>query len=177
MTARSGGFLISAGGVLHHPSYPNIPAGRLRGRDFPLLAWDHRVERSGGIGVSPRSTGAQSLARCRRSRILVIFQRTRSGVPRTTLLPRLTAAIMRRVPALTASPTRLADYFSNLTGARRQRLASPVRHLAASSPGTVRDRALREKLTPDYRLCASGWWSRQLLSSVQRPNVASSPRR
>ncbi|MCD2188091.1 alpha/beta hydrolase fold domain-containing protein [Actinomycetospora soli] len=175
--------LVTATGVLHHPSVPDIEGlDSFRGASFHSARWDHSVpldgRRVGLIGTG--STGTQILsALSTRVDRLTVFQRTAQWVlpipnPAYSALSR---GLLRRVPAL-----------SRLSHRTYQRLMEATFGRAVTTPGLVRsavnaacrlslrwgirDAVLREKLTPpDEPMCKRLVMSPSFHRAVQRGAV------
>ena len=175
--------VVSGMGGLHHPAYPDIP-GRdsFAGHAFHTAAWDHSVDLAGKrVGVI--GTGASAVQVVPElaglAGHLALFQRTPPWImPKHdhAIAERLQARY-RRVPfARRLERARLFwlheirallgfTKVSKLTG-QAEGLAR--RHLAKAVP----DRALRAKLTPNYRLgCKRVLISDDYYPALQRPNV------
>ena len=187
LTTRAGeqafDVLITATGVLRVPCYPDIPGVHtFAGPSFHSSRWDHSVslpdKRIGLIGTG--STGVQITADLGGNvRELTIFQRTPQWVfpipnPRYS---RLTRALLQRRPALNTVGYRFwqtvyENFFARAMvepGWQRRLVSALCRWNLNLS---VRDRALRRKLTPDYhamckRIVAAGHY----YQSVQKPGV------
>ncbi len=174
--------LIAACGVLHHPRMPSIEGlGEFAGDMFHTARWDHSVpldgRRVGVIGTG--STGVQiTCALAERARRFVLFQRTPQWV-----LPvpahrysRLARHAFQRFPRLNELSyhgyMRLFEVTFGRAVAERGWQRRSIAALCRANLRTVRDPALRARLTPDYepmckRLIISGGFYR----AVQRPNV------
>lgn len=178
---RDADFLISASGVLHHPVTPGIPGlDTFAGAAFHSARWDHSVPLAGRrvAVVGTGSTGVQIVtALAGKLGELMLFQRTAQWVlpvPNWRNDP-LTRGLRRRFPALTRLEYRVVEaifmvFVAGLIrpGWQRQ-LISKVCELNLR---TVRDRALRRKLTPDYRpMCKRLVLSPGFYRAVQRRGV------
>lgn len=175
-------FLVAGCGGLSQPSLPPIEGlSDFGGPIFHSARWRHDVSLE-GKRVAVVGTGASAIqivpALASKVEQLVVFQRTAPWV-----LPKLDGPIGARARALFgALPlsqrlVRLAHYLRNELSAtgfvghtRLLRLVERMarRHLAKSVP----DRALRAKLTPDYRIgCKRILISDDYYPALQRPNV------
>ncbi len=174
--------LALGNGPLHLPAYPAIPGReRFLGPAFHSAGWRHDVELSDrtvaviGTGASAIQFVPQIASRVRK---LYLFQRTPAWIlpkldkpfsrARRWLFERLSLVrwLYRTAlywnlewhAAIFQSPKRLAWFFEWAARA----------HLAVS----VRDRKLRARLTPKYRLgCKRVLLSNDFYPAVQRPNV------
>lgn len=175
--------LITATGVLRVPRYPDISGlDRFAGPMFHSSRWDHSVslpdKRIGVIGTG--STGVQITAELGGNvRQLTVFQRTAQWIfpwpnPRYSALTR---TALRRWPLLNTLAYRFWEVFIRrfLGRAPIQRgwQRSVVRigcrwNLRLS----VRDPALRRKLTPKYEpMCKRQILAANFYRAVQKPNV------
>lgn len=181
-THREADFVVTGCGFLHHPVVPEIDGlDSFAGAAFHSSRWDHSIDLADKrvVVIGMGSTAVQIVAELGgRTRTLTQFARTPQWVmpvpnPRYTRLGR---GLFRRVPALSALAYRgyqrvlESVIFVGLVraGWQRQMVDAVCRlHLR-----TVRDRTLREQLTPRYepgckRLVMSGRYYR----AVQRPGV------
>ncbi|TEA03720.1 flavin-containing monooxygenase [Mycobacteroides salmoniphilum] len=174
-------FLIAATGVLHHPNIPDIPGlDSFQGKVVHTARWDDSVvlegKRVAVIGTG--STGVQVVSAMQPIVDQVTsFIRTPQWVlwaPMGMRQPKFVAKVLE------ALPTERIVRFSALTGTdalvnivtrpgwgRRlvQRYARACLHL-------IRDKELRQKLTPDYEpLCKRQVLSGSFHRAVQKPNV------
>ncbi|MGU3536614.1 flavin-containing monooxygenase [Methylobacterium sp. A54F] len=175
--------LVSAMGALHHPAIPDIPGREtFAGEAFHSATWNHAVDLRGKrVGVV--GTGASAVQFvpeiAPETAHLTLFQRTPPWV-----MPKHDRAITEREKAayrdrpLARRLNRLRLFWlheiraflgftkvSKLTG-QAEGLAR--RHLAKAVP----DRALRNKLTPRYRLgCKRVLISDDYYPALQRANV------
>ncbi|WP_103503340.1 MULTISPECIES: NAD(P)/FAD-dependent oxidoreductase [unclassified Streptomyces] len=174
--------VVSAGGPLSDPRLPDIPGlDRFPGRVFHTARWDHDHSLR-GKRVAVIGTGASAIqvvpAIQREVRRLTVFQRTAPWV-----LPRADRAI--------TSAERLLHEKIPLTRAARRKLLWGVRELQvgafAKHPEqlrlveraallhmrrAVRDKALRRRLTPEYRIgCKRILLSNEWYPTLTRPHV------
>jgi cation diffusion facilitator CzcD-associated flavoprotein CzcO len=176
--------IVSGMGGLHHPAYPDIP-GRdaFAGPAFHTAAWDHSVDLAGRrVGVI--GTGASAIQVvpeiAETAAHLTLFQRTPPWImPKNDrAIPERAKARYRTLPfARRLERARLFwlhevrallgfTKVSKLTG---QAEALARRHLAKA----VRDKDLRAKLTPNYRLgCKRVLISDDYYPALQRANVS-----
>lgn len=181
-TQRQADFVVTGCGFLHHPVLPEIDGlDSFAGAAFHSSRWDHSIDLADKrvVIIGMGSTAVQIVAELGgRTRTLTQFARTPQWVmpvpnPRYTRLGR---GLFRRVPAL-----------STLAYRGYQRVLESVLFIGLVRPGwqrrmvdaacrlhlrTVRDRKLREQLTPRYepgckRLVMSGGYYR----AVQREGV------
>ena len=185
IAAGSGYFaraVVSAGGALHLPSYPDIPgAARFGGPAFHSARWDHSAELT-GRRVAVIGTGASAIqfvpGIAKQAAGLTVFQRTAPW-----LFPRLEAEFparfrgTRKTAPLAARALRDAIYWlmeANALGfAVHPKLMGPAERLAQRHlEQQVSDPALRAKLTPDYTIgCKRILLSSSYYPALQRPNV------
>ena len=180
ITARS---IVSGMGGLHHPAYPDLP-GRdsFAGPAFHTATWDHAVDLTGKrIGVI--GTGASAIQvvpeLAKVAGHLTLFQRTPPWI-----MPKNDHAIAeraktryRRLPLVRRlerarlfwlHEVRALLGFTKVSKLTGQAEALARRHLAKAVP----DKALRAKLTPNYRLgCKRVLISDDYYPALQRPNV------
>ncbi len=174
--------VVSAGGALHIPSYPDIPgAARFAGTSFHSARWDHSCDLTGkqvaviGTGASavqfvPEIAGQVAQLR--------VFQRTPPWVhprPDVEIAPQVRGTL--EASPLAARLLRDAVYWMlearALGFAVHPRLMAPLeamgrRHLE----NQVADPELRAKLTPDYTIgCKRILLSSTYYPALQRPNV------
>lgn len=174
--------LVSASGPLSTPCLPDVPGlERFRGTMFHSMRWDHgwsaRGQRVGVIGTG--ASAAQFIPHVQAdAEHLTVFQRTAPWVmPRTDFAqPRWLRALLRRVPALQRIIRGGVYYVAEsliygLTrDARALRPSEAVArwHLRRQVP----DPALREKLTPSYRLgCKRIIFANDFSRALAQPNV------
>ncbi|MCB1708143.1 MAG: NAD(P)/FAD-dependent oxidoreductase [Halioglobus sp.] len=176
-------FVIAATGILHHPAYPDIQGlDSFTGALFHTARWDHSVDlrgkRVGIIGTG--STAAQVISEISKTAgHLTIFQRTPQwvlGVPDKIYGEHDKARLRGNQPLMDKLRERYAWLMRNTfteavsSGGWRHALLSwrVKRHLRKS----VRDPALRARLTPDYKVgCKRLIFSSTFYAAVQRPNV------
>ena len=185
-TGRAKGYraraVVSAGGALHIPSYPDIPgAARFAGASFHSARWDHSCDLTGkqvaviGTGASAVQFIPEIAAQVARLRV---FQRTPPWVhprPDVEIPPRVRSTL--GASPLAARVLRDAIYWMlearALGFAVHPRLMAPLaavgrRHME----NQVSDPELRAKLTPDYTIgCKRILLSSSYYPALQRPNV------
>jgi cation diffusion facilitator CzcD-associated flavoprotein CzcO len=155
-------YLVSAIGVLHHPSIPELAGiDTFQGPAFHSGQWNHTVDLT-GKKVAVIGTGASAIqfipAIVDETAALAVFQRTPPWiVPKANrIFSDTERARMRRNPL--ARWKRRADLFwiheKRAKGFVGDHAAmAPTHQLAvAHLHRQVNDRALREKLTPDYAI-------------------------
>lgn len=174
--------LITATGFLRVPRYPDIPGlDTFAGPMFHSARWDHSVtlpdKRIGLIGTG--STGVQITAELGgKVKQLNVFQRTAQWVaPFPNMRYRARRAMVGRFPALARPGYAFWSWFvMSVFGnaplhaglARRYFTLMFVLNLRLS----VRDRALKKKLTPTYQpMCKRQVFSSGYYRAVQKPGV------
>lgn len=175
--------VITAVGVLHRPSFPNIDGlADFRGACFHSSRWDHRIDLTGQrIGIiGTGSTAIQILpAIVERVRKVSLFQRTAQWIfpelnPKT---PEHRKAAFRSDPALMEREyRRLAQRFNGefcaaLAGENPE-IYAEMSQACLDNLNTVTDPDLRARLTPNYqvgckRLIVSGLF----YPAIQHPNA------
>lgn len=182
-TTAEADVLVPACGQLSRPAFPRIPGMEtFAGRAFHSAEWDHAHDLT-GRRVAVVGTGASAVQFvppvAEQAAHVDVFQRSPSYMlPRRNrrYRPAVRAAIAH-VPGLQA--IRRAGMWMVMEGfITGLRHAPPLKavlrawswaHLRAS----VRDRALRRKLTPDYPFgCKRILFSSSYYEALQRPNVA-----
>jgi cation diffusion facilitator CzcD-associated flavoprotein CzcO len=175
--------VVSAGGALHLPSYPDIPgAARFGGPAFHSSRWDHSAELT-GRRVAVIGTGASAIQIvpeiATQAAGLTVFQRTPPW-----LFPRLEAEFPARLRStleatpLAARALRDAIYWlmeANALGfAVHPKLMSPAERLSRKHlESQVSDPELRAKLTPDYTIgCKRILLSSSYYPALEQPNVS-----
>lgn len=174
-------FVLCATGFLHHPTVPDIPGlAEFAGPVMHSARWDHAVDLAGmRVGViGTGSTGTQLVsALAGQVPKVVMFQRTPQWILPTVNreYSRAAKAVYRRFPALGKLP-----YAFNRAAfaAFSQGLVHPgltrrfIQWVVARNLRSVRDPALRHKLTPDYQaMCKRLVVSDRFYTAVQRPDV------
>lgn len=174
-------FLVAANGALSEPAIPNVPGlSSFEGVAFHSARWRHDVELR-GKRVAVIGTGASAIqfvpAIQPQVGKLHLFQRTAAWViPRTnTEIPAALRALYARVP-LAQKLVRGAIYGLRegmLLGFRDGPLMRLIEGLGRRYlKKTVKDPALRKKLTPDFRIgCKRILLSDEYLPALTRPNV------
>ena len=155
-------FVIAATGVLHHPFTPDIPGlDTFEGDVVHTARWDENIETSGRkiAVIGNGSTGVQIVSALQRDAAHIShFVRTPQWViwaPMGCLSPGCWATILRRWPAL-----HRRYYGVLLWGSRiltdiavrptwQRRMAQNYARLCLRLQ--IRDRELRDRLTPDYQ--------------------------
>ncbi|MDH5170804.1 MAG: NAD(P)/FAD-dependent oxidoreductase [Gammaproteobacteria bacterium] len=176
-------FVIAATGILHHPAYPDIPGlDSFAGAMFHTARWDHAVDlrgkRVGIIGTG--STAAQVISEISKTAgSLTIFQRTPQWIldvadkdysEKEQARLRGNQGLMDKLRKRYAWLIRNTFTEAVSAGGWRHALLSwrVKRYLRRS----VKDPALRAKLTPDYKVgCKRLIVSSTFYQAVQRPNV------
>ncbi|SFM37145.1 flavin-containing monooxygenase [Methylobacterium pseudosasicola] len=180
LTAR---VIVSGMGGLHHPAYPDLP-GRdsFAGPAFHTAVWDHSVALAGKrIGVI--GTGASAIQvvpeLAKVAAHLTLFQRTPPWImpKHDHAIAEATQARYRRLPLLRRierarlfwlHELRALFGFTKVSKLTKQAEGLARHHLAKA----VKDRDLRAKLTPNYRLgCKRVLISDDYYPTLQRPNV------
>ncbi|TDZ81442.1 flavin-containing monooxygenase [Mycobacteroides salmoniphilum] len=174
-------FLIAATGVLHHPNIPDIPGlDSFQGKLVHTARWDDSVvlegKRVAAIGTG--STGVQVVSAMQPVVDQVTsFIRTPQWVlwaPMGMRQPKFVSKVLE------ALPTERIVRFSALTGtdALVNIVTRPswgrrlVQQYARACLHLIRDKELRQKLTPDYEpLCKRQVLSGSFHRAVQKPNV------
>jgi len=176
--------VVAATGVLHHPSYPDIPGlDDFAGHCFHSARWDDSVPLSGKrIGViGSGSTGVQIVSALSPTAAkLVHFVRSPQWImpcPDTRYSADDRAAF-RADPALIEKVRNGPD-----AAARRDRFLKATTDAASAAQteiqaiveknleDSVRDPALKEKLRPNYRAaCKRMIFSHDYYEAIQRPN-------
>lgn len=174
LTAR---FLISAAGALADPTTPDLPGLA----DFPVptfhsARWNHDVDLT-GKRVALVGTGASAIQILPELQPVVgrlhLLQRTPPWiVPRTDRpITNFERSLYRRLPA-TQSLVRAGVYASReatVLGFLNPRFSGPAHRLATTHlRRQIRDRQLRDRLTPDYTIGCK----RILMSNTYYPAVA-----
>jgi len=175
--------IVSGMGGLHHPAYPDIPGrGAFKGPAFHTAAWDHSVDLAGKrVGII--GTGASAIQvvpeLAKVAAHLTLFQRTPPWImpKHDHAIPEITRSRYRRLPLVRRlerarlfwlHEVRAFLGFTKVSKLTGQAEALARRHLAKA----VRDKDLRAKLTPDYRLgCKRVLISDEYYPTLQRPNV------
>jgi cation diffusion facilitator CzcD-associated flavoprotein CzcO len=184
-TARgnfSASLVIDATGPLSHPAVPAIRGlRRFEGTLFHSAQWDHDHDLT-GERVAVIGTGASSVQLVPRIHKKVaklhVFQRTAPWILPHSDRPtsRFERQLYRRFP-LAQRLVRTGVYWSResfvLGFAKRPRMARPAERLALMHlRRQVRDRELRRKLTPDFRLgCKRVLISNEWYPALTQPNV------
>ena len=182
ITAR---FVIGATGVFSQPKLPDIPGvASFAGPSVHTARWDHSLElRDKRVGVIGTGASAIQLIPAVAGEVerLTVFQRTPIWC-----LPKLDAPlskrrqrILRRVPGAMLAARWLSQAFVELTFVLVAHFAGTFPFLARQGEaearkllGRVEDEAVREKLTPHYRLgCKRPSFSNEYVRAFNRANV------
>ncbi|MHB8681783.1 MAG: flavin-containing monooxygenase [Acidimicrobiales bacterium] len=180
----SADFVIAATGVLHHPSYPDIPGlDRFAGACFHSARWDHSVPLAGArVGVVGTGSSAVQItsALAGTPAHYELFQRTAQWI-----LPVANPVIgdedrdrMRADPSVMAETRRtLAKFFEEEFANAVVDADSPqIRRLqelcVANLEESVADPDLREHLRPSYRAaCKRLVISADFYDAIQHPDA------
>ncbi|MEY2513216.1 MAG: hypothetical protein QOJ89_574 [bacterium] len=174
--------VIDATGPLSHPAVPRIRGlHRFEGKLFHSAKWDHDHDLT-GERVAVIGTGASAIQFVPRIQPQVgqmhIFQRTAPWIMPHTDRPtsRFERQLYRRLP-LAQKIVRTVVYCTRevyLIGfAKQPRMARPAERIATLHLRRhVRDRELRRKLKPDFRLgCKRVLLSNEWYPALTKPNV------
>ncbi|GLS98859.1 putative monooxygenase [Sphingobium jiangsuense] len=175
--------VIAATGVLHHPNIPDFAGiDTFRGAVFHSARWDHGVPLDGkNIGIIGNgSTAAQLVsALVEGAKRLDLYQRTAQWVMPRDNIPysEEEKALFRKDPAaLEALIRELRSKTLNGYAAAVIDVSSPeyraLEQVAQDNLATVKDAALRERLTPDYKVaCKRLVISSTFYDAIQHPNA------
>ena len=158
----SADFIVAATGVLHHPSYPDIPGLQtFVGPVFHTARWDHSVELQGKrIGIIGTGSSAIQIVGDLAGKVskLVQFQRTPQWI-----LPRANPPYSEQEKqAFRDNPDAMRQiraeqmevfeqgFSSAVVGENPEALAGIQALTLANLEDNVKDPELREKLRPDY---------------------------
>jgi len=175
-------FVISGAGALHIPSFPDIEGrDEFAGPAFHSAQWDHGVDLT-GKRVAVIGTGASAIqmvpAIIGQVAELQLYQRTPAWVlPRTNnAIPAWLQSVLASVPG-TRALLRFSIYWIQealgLAMIQRQELLR-IGEMAGkwNIRRQVRDRALRRKLTPNYRLgCKRVLFSNKYYRAIANPKT------
>jgi cation diffusion facilitator CzcD-associated flavoprotein CzcO len=175
--------VIAATGVLHHPSYPDIPGlGTFAGACFHSARWDHAVPIDGRrVGVIGTGSSAVQIVGALASRVgeLVLFQRTPQWIApaENPAYTEEEKAVFRSHPeAIEALRTEVARAFiegfaNHLADVNSPQLRAIHDVCVANLENGVRDPDLRERLRPAYRAaCKRLIMSENFYAAIQHPN-------
>lgn len=179
---RHANFVVMATGVLHHPNVPDIPGlAEFAGTTLHSARWDDDFDYAGKrvAVIGTGSTGVQLISEMQRTaKQVTLFTRSPQWVlwgPTEMRQPAFISELMRRVPSLNRlafesllfSSWLFTDIVTRPSWRRRLLQLSARRRL-----DSVRDEALREKLTPSYEpLCKRQVVSGTFLRAIQRDNA------
>jgi cation diffusion facilitator CzcD-associated flavoprotein CzcO len=174
--------VVSAGGALHVPSYPDLPgAADFGGPVFHSSRWDRSVDLT-GRRVAVIGTGASAIQFvpeiARQAGALTVFQRTPPWLhPRPDVeIPPRVRGTLEAVPGA-ARAFRDAVYWlleaRALGFAVHPKLMAPLEAMARRHlESQVADPGLRAKLTPEYTIgCKRILLSSSYYPALQRPHV------
>jgi cation diffusion facilitator CzcD-associated flavoprotein CzcO len=178
-------FIVCASGILHHPKFPDIPGiENFKGSMFHTAQWDHNVEisestRVGVIGTG--STAAQAIPELVNTGAHVsVFQRTPQWLMH---LPDFEFSknmrkLMTRFPVITKIHRNTGKFFLEHIFTKAVTGHFLQKHLLnflckATLKLSVKDKALRRKLRPDYQVgCKRVVINTTFYKSIQKPNTA-----
>ena len=174
--------LISAAGVLHHLTYPDIDGlDTFKGDMWHTARWNHDVDLTGkrvGI-IGTGSTATQIVgAIVNKVKKLTLFQRTAQWVhPFPDKEYSETAkALFRRFPFLTKILYHWYRYILDQGFGRvvvGKKSAEGLNRRCEENLARVQDPELRAKLTPDYKPgCKRMIFSSNFYNAIQKPNAA-----
>jgi cation diffusion facilitator CzcD-associated flavoprotein CzcO len=176
--------VIAATGVLHHPSYPDLPGrDRFAGRSWHSARWDHSVELAGArVGVIGTGSSAVQMTTAMIDEVgeLRLFQRTPQWI-----MPAKNDVVAEEdkeryradQSAMQAVRDQVYDAFTGHFGRAIIDAASPEAEMihdicVANLERGVKDPDLREKLRPDYRAaCKRLVMSGGFYKAISRPNA------
>jgi len=180
--AFSADLLIDASGPLSHPAVPSIRGlRRFEGKLFHSAQWDHDHDLT-GERVAVIGTGASAVQFvpkiAERVGQMHVFQRTAPWIMPHSDRPttRLERQLYRRLPSIQRL-VRSAVYWSResfvIGFAKHPSMARPAERIAKLHlRHLVRDRELRRRLEPDFRLgCKRVLISNEWYPALTRPNV------
>lgn len=172
--------LITCSGYLHEPIVPNVPGlDEFSGKLFHSARWDHDYDLT-GKRVAVIGTGASAIqfvpAIQPQVKHMHVFQRSPQWVlPKPNhRVPEIEKSILRRKPILGTWRKILFGGFESFgVGFRRPALLRQVQKAAcAHLKSAIKDKDLRNKLTPDYTLgCKRVLMSNQYYPTLNQPNV------
>jgi cation diffusion facilitator CzcD-associated flavoprotein CzcO len=177
-------FVISATGILHHPSKPDIPGmDQFEGKMFHTAEWDHTAtikgKRVGIIGTG--STASQVIPELvKEAEKVSVFQRTPQWI---VPLPNkvFSEKLKRRWRRSPISVLRLRDWytFGIEQSLSKAVIGKRIQHGLVNICSrlnlrlSVKDPVLRKKLTPDYRVgCKRIIINATFYDAIQKPNAA-----
>jgi cation diffusion facilitator CzcD-associated flavoprotein CzcO len=173
--------VIGAVGRLHHPRLPNLPgADSFAGPSFHTSRWDKAVEIAGKrVGIIGTGSTSTQIVAAIADKVggLTVFQRTPQWVyplPNPPipwwkrLMLRLWPGMEHRYYETLRSQTE--ERGRAATGSKEERAPRDAKCVEALN--SVRDPALRARLTPDYEVgCKRLVMSETFYGAVQNPNV------
>lgn len=175
--------MIAATGVLHHPVYPQIEGlGSFAGPCFHSARWDHSAELAGKrVGVVGTGSTAIQIVTGIVDQVakLDLFQRTAQWVLPYPNEPYSEA----QKSEFRASPAKMTEMFWHMAAQFNNSFARAVigdqtqmarveQRCRMNLEHNVHDSALREKLTPDYKVaCKRLIMSDTFYGAIQQPNA------
>ncbi|HET8708523.1 MAG TPA: NAD(P)/FAD-dependent oxidoreductase [Pseudomonadales bacterium] len=176
-------FLISATGILHHPARPDIKGiDSFAGALFHTAEWRHDVDLTGKrVGViGTGSTAAQVVPEVAKiAKDLYVFQRTAQWILSSENVPftEEQKERYRRYPWLLTLAYYLNSFFMQQLFSKAV-IGKAFQHkyvsllCKANLWLSVRDKTLRKKLTPNYKVgCKRIILNNVFYDAVQKPNV------
>ncbi|MCX6468723.1 MAG: NAD(P)/FAD-dependent oxidoreductase [Corynebacteriales bacterium] len=175
-------YVVSGVGALHIPNFPDIPGiDKFAGQTFHSAQWDHSVELT-GKRVAVLGTGASAIQFLpfvqKEAGELTVFQRSPAWVlPRRNFaVPAAVRTVLSKVP-LTRRIARWSVYWGaeslafGLNG--HSNMMRPIEKIAEwNIKRSISDPALREKLTPSYRIgCKRILGSNDYYPALAAPNT------
>lgn len=176
--------VIAATGVLHHPSYPDIPGlEEFSGPCFHSARWDHAVSLDGArVGVIGTGSSAVQITSAMVDTVgeLRLFQRTPQWilqVPNDPIAEQDIARFRAQPQAMVALhdelSTSFTENFANAVVDAESAQIKMIEDLCRENLETnVADPELRERLRPNYRAaCKRLIVSPDFYRAIQRPNA------
>ena len=176
-------FVVAATGILHHPAYPEISGiDDFKGDMWHTARWNHDVDLTGkrvGI-IGTGSTAVQVISEISKTAgHLTVFQRTPqwvAGLPDKEYSEQEKAKLRGNERAMDKLRDRYSWFFSHtftkaVSGGKLQHAVLSWR-VKRNLRKSVKDPALRAKLTPDYKVgCKRLIFSNTFYDAMQRDNV------
>ncbi|MBL6749234.1 MAG: NAD(P)/FAD-dependent oxidoreductase [Nevskia sp.] len=173
-------FLVTATGILHHPSYPEIKGlESFAGACFHSARWDHGVPLQGKrVGVIGTGSTAVQITTALVDKVakFELFQRTPQWVcpQMDTAYSETNKRLFARIPLLRRLVYAVYKKYFELTFGRAvvgdKRLMAAISWLCRRHLATVKDPELRRKLTPSYYpACKRLIFSDTFYKAIQHP--------